>query len=67
MAAAGTTATNGNTGASDGAGDGIVATTVGTKDPDHVNQSEGLPAAKIAGDKKEEGGPCGLPFKCVIL
>lgn len=63
MAAAGTSATDGNT----SAGDGIVATTVGTKDPDHVNKSEGVPAANIAGEEKEEGGPCGLPFKCVIL
>ena len=64
-AAAGTTATNGDTSAGDGT---VVATTVGTKDPDHVSRSEGQPAAKIVGEKKEEGGgPCGLPFKCVIL
>lgn len=39
---------------------------MGTSDPDHVNKSEGASAATPVGEKKESG-PCGLPFKCVIL
>lgn len=66
MAAAGTETVNGSTGASNGASDGTKGTTVGTKDPDHVNKSEGVPAAEPVGEEKESG-PCGLPFKCVIL
>ncbi|KAF6230116.1 hypothetical protein HO133_004455 [Letharia lupina] len=66
VAAVGTTATSGTTGAGNGASDGTKATTVGTNNPDHVNKSEGAPAAEPVAEKKESG-PCGLPFKCVIL
>ena len=68
MVAVGTSGANGDTGAGAGAGtgNGTVTTTVGTKDPDHVNESASQPTAKTASGEKKEG-PCGLPVKCVIL
>ena len=66
MAAGGTKATNGISSADHEAGNGTRATTIGTRDADHADKSEGVPAAVPAGEKKESG-PCGLPVKCVIL
>lgn len=59
--------TNGITTATDGDGaNGAAATTVGTRDPNHVNQTAGAPAA-VPETGNEKSGPCGLPSKCEIL